>query len=86
VFFSWDYGNLSVSSIWYKNTSLASKNIAHRIKASPNHTSAIVSGEVAVVYAMKIQKWIKHRDATRMHAAESLKNTFHDQNYRLSLL
>jgi hypothetical protein len=76
--------SFGMSASYHLNERIEIKQSNNPHNASPNHTSAILSDEVAVVYAMKIQKWIKHRDAIR--AAKSLKNTFHDQNYRLSLL
>jgi hypothetical protein len=66
------------------NERIETKQSKNPLNSSPNHISAIVSDEVAVTYAMKIQKWIKHRDA--ICSVKSLKNTFHDQNYWLSLL
>jgi hypothetical protein len=76
--------SFGMSASYYLNNRTNAKHSKNPMNSPPNHTSAIASDEVAVIYAMKIQKWIKHRDAVR--AAKSWKATFADQNYRLSLL
>jgi hypothetical protein len=76
--------SFGMSASHYLNLRTNAKQSTNPCNSSPNHTSAIASDEVAEIYAMKIQKWVKHRDV--MRAAKSLKATFADQNYRLSLL
>jgi hypothetical protein len=73
--------SFGMSASYHLNERVASKQSINPLNSPPNHTSAIVSEEVAVVYAMKIQKWIKHKDAIR--AARNFKNTFYNQSYRL---
>jgi hypothetical protein len=76
--------SFGMSASYYLNERTKAKQSTNPHNSSPNHTSAIASDEVAEIYAMKIQKWVKHRDV--MRAAKSLKATFANQNYRLSLL
>ena len=76
--------SFGMSASYHLNERTNAKQSKNPLNSSPNRTSAIASNEVAVIYAMKIQKWVKHRDV--MRAAKSLKATFADQNYRLSLL
>jgi hypothetical protein len=50
---------------YYLNERTNAKESKNPLNSSPNHNSAISSNEVAVIHAMQIQKWVKHRDAMR---------------------